>query len=657
VARISPLGLKVFGFTALVIALALGASLMFVRRVAQPSVDRSIDRALEAALASTQDKLTARSATLRATLQAIATVPSYAASVERALAAGDRGTLLDAANEFRNQVGADWVIITDAYGVLAAWSDRPDQVGVSLAGGALIDQPLQGTPAEGVWLEPGDSGETIYQAVAVPLRAPGRDARLGALVAALHVDTTFAATLKRNTGAEVLFFTRDTTGLPVPNAATLEDGAPLLVAMGRDTTSVRVEGETRSGHWVGTVGTLRSASGTPLAGMAVLRSRSEAMAPYRGLERAIRLSLGVGLLLSLLGSAWLAGRIARPIQALVHATRKVGEGDFTPTPVRESGDEVGELAQAFRKMTLELQEKQLLVDYLGGGRLRTQQASGPRGGLNQGTVLAGRYELREQLGAGGMGIVYRAWDRELQETVALKTLHPALPLGDPDILERFKQEIRLARRITHRNVVRTHDLGESNGVHFITMELVEGSGLDSIMSGRRALPLKIVLPIVRQVLRGLEAAHEVGVIHRDVKPGNVLVQPSGAVKVMDFGIARLAERRGAGASLTAAGAVIGSIEYMAPEQLMGEEVDLRVDVYATGCVLFECLAGQKVHNTTSIMGLVAKQSLKQAPDVTPLSGIPPQIVAVIGRALAPERNERWQTAAEMREALDAADAV
>jgi serine/threonine protein kinase len=126
---------------------------------------------------------------------------------------------------------------------------------------------------------------------------------------------------------------------------------------------------------------------------------------------------------------------------------------------------------------------------------------------------------------------------------------------------------------------------------------------------------------------------------------------------MDFGIARLAERRGAGASLTAAGAVIGSIEYMAPEQLMGEEVDLRVDVYATGCVLFECLAGQKVHNTTSIMGLVAKQSLKQAPDVTPLSGIPPQIVAVIGRALAPERNERWQTAAEMREALDAADAV
>jgi serine/threonine protein kinase len=256
-----------------------------------------------------------------------------------------------------------------------------------------------------------------------------------------------------------------------------------------------------------------------------------------------------------------------------------------------------------------------------------------------------------------MGIVYRAWDRELQETVALKTLHPALPLGDPDILERFKQEIRLARRITHRNVVRTHDLGESNGVHFITMELVEGSGLDSIMSGRRALPLKIVLPIVRQVLRGLEAAHEVGVIHRDVKPGNVLVQPSGAVKVMDFGIARLAERRGAGASLTAAGAVIGSIEYMAPEQLMGEEVDLRVDVYATGCVLFECLAGQKVHNTTSIMGLVAKQSLKQAPDVTPLSGIPPQIVAVIGRALAPERNERWQTAAEMREALDAADAV
>ena len=656
--RISRLGLKVFGFTALVIALALGASLLFVRRVAQPSVDRAIDRALDAALASTQDKLSARSATLRATLQQVATVPTYAASVERALAEGDRGTLLDTSNEFRNQLGADWVIITDASGVLAAWSDRPDQVGVSLAGGALIDQPLQGIPAEGVWLEPNNgAGETIYQAVAVPLRAPGREATLGVLVAAARVDTAFVAQLRRNTGAEVLFFTRDTTGLPVANVATLADAAPLLSKLGRDTMGVRVEGETGSDQWVGSVGTLRSASGTPLAGIAVLRSRSEAMAPYRGLERAIRWSLVVGLILSLLGSAWLAGRIARPIGALVQATRRVSEGDFTPTPVDDATDEVGELAQAFRRMTVELREKQQLVDYLGGVRHAAENVPASVLGFGEGAVLAGRYELREQIGAGGMGVVYRAWDRELQEAVALKTLHPALPLGDPDILERFKQEIRLARRITHRNVVRTHDLGESGGIHFITMELVEGAGLEAIMAERGVLPLKVTLPIVRQVLRGLEAAHDVGVIHRDVKPGNILVQPSGAVKVMDFGIARLAERRGEGASLTAAGAVIGSLEYMAPEQLLGEAVDVRADVYATGCVLFECLTGRKVHNATSLMAHVAKQSLKKPVDVTPLAGTPPAIVAVVSKALSPERDGRWESAATMREALDVADGV
>ena len=142
------------------------------------------------------------------------------------------------------------------------------------------------------------------------------------------------------------------------------------------------------------------------------------------------------------------------------------------------------------------------------------------------------------------------------------------------------------------------------------MEFVEGSGLDAIIARRGVLPLPVVLPIVRQVLRGLEAAHEVGVVHRDIKPGNILVQPSGAVKVMDFGIARLAERSAGQASLTAAGAVVGSLEYMAPEQLLGEAVDLRVDVYATGCVLYECLTGRRLHEATSIMALIAKQSAK-----------------------------------------------
>ena len=153
-ARISPLGLKVFGFTALVIALSLGASLLFVRRVAQPSVDRSIDRALDAALASTLDKLTARSSTLRATLQGLAscrrTRPRSNGRSPRATAARSSTRRVNS----RTQLGADWVIITDATGVLAAWSDRPEQVGVTLAGGALVDLPLQGTAAEGVWLEP-----------------------------------------------------------------------------------------------------------------------------------------------------------------------------------------------------------------------------------------------------------------------------------------------------------------------------------------------------------------------------------------------------------------------------------------------------------------------------------------------------------------------
>jgi serine/threonine protein kinase len=271
-----------------------------------------------------------------------------------------------------------------------------------------------------------------------------------------------------------------------------------------------------------------------------------------------------------------------------------------------------------------------------------------------GSRFAGRYDIQEVLGSGGMGVVYRAFDREVGEPVALKALRPELGRLDSTVLERFRQELRLARRITHRNVVRTYDLGEVNGTYYITMELVRGATVAALIreAGRLAVPA--TLTIGKQVCRALEVAHEEGIVHRDIKPQNLLVDPTGFLKIMDFGIARLAERPpGAGQALTEAGVVVGTPLYMAPEQLLGRPVDCRADLYATGAVLFECLTGRRVFEAPSLGALLARHLEDIAPDPRELNAeIPEALSRAILRALARRPEERWPSAAELLHALE-----
>ena len=277
-------------------------------------------------------------------------------------------------------------------------------------------------------------------------------------------------------------------------------------------------------------------------------------------------------------------------------------------------------------MVEELREKDRLVEYLktggqrGGGPAGQAATTGGHGATGRASLavgerFAGRYDIQELLGSGGMGVVYRAFDREVGEAVAIKALRPELGGFDPTLLERFKQELRLARRITHRNVVRTYDLGEVDGVYYITMELVRGTTVATLIREAGRLDVPATLTIGKQVCRALEVAHEEGVIHRDVKPQNLLVDPSGFLKVMDFGIARLAEHRSEpGQALTAAGVVVGTPQYMAPEQLFGEAVDGRADLYATGAVLFECVTGRPVFEAPSLVALLARHLEDTAPN-------------------------------------------
>jgi len=279
----------------------------------------------------------------------------------------------------------------------------------------------------------------------------------------------------------------------------------------------------------------------------------------------------------------------------------------------------------------------------GWARAATSISAGAALNLETGSVLAGRYEILQLLGKGGMGSVFKAQDRELDRLVALKVIRPDLA-GDSETLHRFKQELILARQVTHRNVIRIFDLGQDSGVKFITMEFVEGKDLKQLLKEKQKLTAEEAVAIMEQVCLALEEAHEEGVIHRDLKPQNIMVDGQGKVLVMDFGIARSMEGSGA----TQTGALIGTPEYMSPEQAKGEKVDSRSDLFPVGIMFYELITGTQPYKSDTAMGTLLKRIQERpVPPVALDQTIPKPISRIVEKCLAIERDQRYQTAREI----------
>jgi CheY-like chemotaxis protein len=336
-----------------------------------------------------------------------------------------------------------------------------------------------------------------------------------------------------------------------------------------------------------------------------------------------------GMLQDLIAHEDELGRLARVFDHMVGSLR-----------LRED-----QLQHRLRELQREIRQSRVVARVPGADEAADEHAFQP------GEVVADRYEILGTLGTGGMGMVYLARDRELDEEIAMKVVRRDLMHRDTTLAERLKSEIRLARKISHRNVVRAHDWGEWRGIYFITMEHVKGISIGELLDNRPRLTIESTIAVGLQLLEALAVAHEQGIIHRDIKPTNLLLDDEGLLKVLDFGIARMAT--GPGPAHTVGGGMVGTPQYMAPEQLLGGTVDARTDLFAAGAVLYECAAGTPAFEGDSPFAVIARiLEGPPRPLVQFVPHAPPPFLALVDRMLKRSAAERPASARAALEELN-----
>ena len=278
----------------------------------------------------------------------------------------------------------------------------------------------------------------------------------------------------------------------------------------------------------------------------------------------------------------------------------------------------------------------------------TQTLETPAKGLTKGTTFASRYEVIEEVGKGGMGRVYKALDKEINEEVALKLLKPEIA-SDESTIERFRNELKFSRKIAHKNVCKMYHLAKDEETPYITMEYVSGEDLKSLVKKKGKLSDEEAISIAKQVCEGLAEAHELGVVHRDLKPQNIMIDEKGRAKIMDFGIARSVEAPG----VTQTGVMIGTPDYISPEQAEGEEADQRSDIYSLGAVLYEMVTGRVPFEGDTALSVALKHKAQLPQDPRKLN---PQISEDLSRliliCMEKDKERRYQTAGELLSDLD-----
>jgi serine/threonine-protein kinase len=651
--RAGSLGRRIFLLSATLIAASVSTAVVFTALRARQVANEAVGRALDASQSAQESFDSQREKQLRLISRIVASDPSFVAYVAEA----DPASIRDLLEQRRQALGCDFAIVLDRAGRVLARTDRPGGIGDDLSRLPLVAAAIERGEASDVWREE----ERLSSAVAVALLS-GQQVVEGVLVAGFALDPALAVLLKRATDADVAFLAFDAGATRVA-ASTLGASAEALVqALGGALGKARA-GEVvprydlrLDGHaWVARVRPLRDASGAPVGAVAILAPLDRHLSAFRSIAWALVVAGAIGVAVAFALSYTLSRRVTRPIERLATIAEAARAGDFTAELPTGGSDEVGRLGRAFHGLLSELRDQRELEQYLSQlSRHIPDPATEERPvvdiglPLARGATLGDRFEVLSLLGTGAAGAVYRARDRALKDVVALKVLRRDV-VRDPRALEGLKEELRLARRVTHRHVLRTHDFGELDQTAFISMEYVRGVTLRQLLEQSGPLPIAVALRIARQVLAGLEAAHAMDVLHGDLKPENLLLEPNGNAKLADFGVARLLRR---GRPATEQAVFTGTPHYMAPEQLQGHETDKRSDLYAVGVVMFEMLTGRRPFVAADATELFYVQTNQDPPGPRSFRGeISVSLDALVLACLARDPAARPASAAELRESL------
>ena len=660
---------KILLFTSLLVVALVGATLAFTTVQADRLAHETIRQGLSETREVWETFQADRYNKLKLGIRVLGNDPGFKALVETS----DQATILDTLRERGQELNADFFIATDPTGVVIARTDRPTAQGEDLSKDPVVTKPLEGEESATVWRQ----GERLFHAVSVPLQT-GPDLK-GVLVAGYGLDEALASQIRKLTHSDIAYLTRAPGQPPQLSVSSLGpreselraalDG-PAFAGAGAEPFNVDLGSE----RWVAVQVPLESAAGETVGSVLALRSLNQEMAAFLRFRNSLVIVSLVIMGLALVLAYLIASRITGPVRRLASVVESARDGSYSGAVEVGSRDEIGVLARAFNGLLADLREKEQLIGFLRDGMTDVKKAgpaaaptlgagstvsldavtvAGPD--VTRGSLFGGRYDVLGTIGRGGMGVVYRARDRQLDEIVALKVVRSEVLKDDPTLVDRFKQEIKLARRITHRNVLRTHDFGETEGTPYISMEYLEGVTLKDLIRGKGALPLPVGLRIAKQMCLGLEAAHQQGVVHRDIKPQNMLIIPeTGDLKIMDFGIARVSEMKAGAAGLTSTGTVMGTPDYMPPEQAQGQPADFRSDIYSLGVVLYEIFTGHLPFGGDSVMAVVLAHIQRPAPPPRQANpAIPPELEAIILRCLEKSPQKRYQRVEEILEGLGA----
>jgi serine/threonine-protein kinase len=695
-----PLRTRVALAAALLVAAPVVAAALAALLVGGRMVDDAVGSSLERSAFVQEHFQQRRGRQLALISRVVSADPAFVGYVAEAAGHGlgspagvDSVSIADLLAERQAELGFDFAIALDPHGRVLARTDRPGESGEDLSTEPLVSRALDDlVTTTGLWR----SGGRLFQAAATPLSS--RFDLIGFLVTALGVDDDLAVDMARVGGTDVAFVVPGPDGAPGVLASSLDLTRAERLAPALSTRRDLLDAVERPGRerWFEmslggermacTTVPLGDGSGAPLGAVLTMTSLDRQRAAYVGVERAV---LGVGLVAMLLAGAVsfvYVRRALQPVRRLAEAAEAAAAGDYDRALALPDTEELRRMAGAFNTLLADLRERREMAAYvseiarhlpdplssedpaladaptevdeapdrptltMGSSAPEVGDATatgGPqppsiRGPLAAGVVVGERYEVVSVLGAGGMGVVYKVRDHKLGELAALKMLRDDYR-EHADQLERLRSEIKLARRITHPNVLRTFDYGEHEGLPYISMEYVRGLTLRYLLGQARSVPRAAGLYLMRQLCDGLAAAHDVGIVHRDIKPENMILDQRGTAKLMDFGIALPMHRP---ASERARGRIAGTPLYLAPEVLAGEEPGVRADLYAVGVVMYEVFVGGWPFRAQSTAELYAlKMKGVAAAEVAQLPG---PLAAILRSCLDPRPEGRPPSAAALR---------